>query len=139
MHYREVEPCTYYCCCLTFPDLSSVVYMPAVQQAFEEHQLQEHELGAALSFHYNTGAISTATWVEQWCRGEFEEARNSFMNWRKPEQIISRREKERDLFFDSLWSSDGLVKEFLVAKPDYSPDPATIRRINVAAILEDLI
>lgn len=133
------QPQTMRWCLEMYLRLLREVYMPAVQQAFEGHQLQEHELGAALSFHYNTGAISTATWVEQWCRGEFEEARNSFMNWRKPEQIIARREKERDLFFDGLWSSDGLVKEFLVAKPDYSPDPATIRRINVAAILEDLI
>ena len=32
-------------------------YLPAVQEAFAGHELKEHELGGALSFHYNTGAI----------------------------------------------------------------------------------
>ena len=38
-------------------------YAPAVRKAFEGHNLSEHEFAAALSFHYNTGAIGRATWV----------------------------------------------------------------------------
>ena len=64
------------------------IYAPAVRDAFEGTPLSEAEFGAALSFHYNTGAIATATWVAEWRRGEVEAARASFMNWRKPPQII---------------------------------------------------
>lgn len=115
------------------------IYAPAVRDAFEGTPLSEAEFGAALSFHYNTGAIATATWVAEWRRGEVEAARASFMNWRKPPQIIPRREKERDLFFDGVWSSDGSVREYAVVKPDYLPDPTSCRRVEVTPILAELI
>ena len=114
-------------------------YLPEVLEAFGGHKLKEHELAAALSFHYNTGGIKIATWVELWCGGEVDAARDSFMNWSKPPQIIPRREKERDLFFDAIWSNDGTVQEFAVSKPDYLPDPASRRRIEAEAILEQLL
>jgi hypothetical protein len=31
------------------------------------------------------------------------------MNWRKPPEIVPRREKERDLFFSGRYSGDGMV------------------------------
>ena len=114
-------------------------YAPEVLAAFAGHSLMEHEFGAALSFHYNTGGIAAAEWVEAWKSGDRETARQSFMNWRRPPQIIPRREKERDLFFDAIWSNDGTVQEFSVSKPDYLPDPASRRRIEVEAILEQLL
>ena len=114
-------------------------YAPAVLTCFEDQDLTEHQFGAALSFHYNTGAIATATWVEEWKRGETEAARDSFMNWRKPPQIIPRRERERDLFFDGIWSSDGTVLEFPVEKPSYQVDPTGKKPVDVRMILEDLL
>ena len=38
-------------------------YLPDVLQAFEGHSLNEAQIAAALSFHYNTGGIKKASWV----------------------------------------------------------------------------
>ncbi|MEP2558364.1 MAG: hypothetical protein ABJH63_13020, partial [Rhizobiaceae bacterium] len=114
-------------------------YAPAVLAAFAGSELEEHEFGAALSFHYNTGAIGSATWLEQWRGGEFEAAQESFMNWRRPEQIIPRREKERNLFFNGVWSNDGTAMELAVEKPSYLPDPTGQRPVDVSSILEELL
>ena len=133
------KPQTLRWCLEMYVRLLRETYAPAVLEAFAGHALLEHQFGAALSFHYNTGAIATATWVEEWKDGEIDAARNSIMNWRRPPQIIPRREKERDLFFDGLWSGDGTVDEFAVSKPAYAPDPASRRRVDVLAVLQDLL
>lgn len=84
-------------------------YLPDVLEAFKGMQLSEHQLAAALSFHYNTGAIKRATWVQDVLNGKPNKAKKSFMNWSKPPEIIKRRRAERDLFFDGRWTGDGLV------------------------------
>ncbi len=45
-------------------------------------------------------------------RGETEKARSAFMNWIMPKEIAGRRAKERDLFFDGIWSNDATMTEF---------------------------
>lgn len=69
--------------------------------------LTQAQFDAALSFHFNTGAIGRATWVKKFNAGDIVGAKKSFMNWRKPAEIIPRRRKERDLFFDGVYSNDG--------------------------------
>ena len=114
-------------------------YAPTVQHVFAGFDLQEHEFGGALSFHYNTGAIARATWVDQWKRRDIEAARRSFMNWSKPPEIIPRREKERDLFFDGVWSSDGYTTEYQVRKPSYTPDWGSAQRVDIRPALDELL
>lgn len=97
-------------------------YLPAVLAVFEGVPLAEHQLAAALSFHYNTGAIDRADWVRLFRQGKVAEARRAFMNWSVPREIIGRRKCERDLFFDGRWSSDGLVPVYRVRKPGYQPE-----------------
>ncbi len=58
----------------------------------------QHEFDAAVSFHYNTGAISTATWVKTLNAGDRAKASEQIMNWTKPPEIIPRREAEQQLF-----------------------------------------
>lgn len=111
-------------------------YAVGVQKAFEGHPLTEAQFGAALSFHYNTGAIFTADWVKLWKAGEIAKARTSFMNWSKPASIIPRREKERDLFFDGVWSGDGKATIYPVLKPSYQPDFRHGSRVDIMADLE---
>ncbi|MEL7012661.1 MAG: hypothetical protein AAFO72_05215 [Pseudomonadota bacterium] len=106
-------------------------YLPGVRRAFGDHELSEHELGAALSFHYNTGAIGRATWVKQFLGGDIGAARASFMAYRQPKEIIPRRKKERDLFFDRKWSNDGTALLIPVRKPSYLPDFRNARRIDI--------
>lgn len=114
-------------------------YASAVRQAFAGHALTEAQFAAALSFHYNTGAILTADWVKQWKAGEIAQARTAFMNWRKPAEIIPRREKERDLFFDGKWSGTGKVRVLGVRKPSYQPDFTSRETVDALPILQRLL
>jgi lysozyme len=59
--------------------------------------VKQHEFDAAVSFHYNTGAIGRATWVRTLSLGDVALASRQIMDWRKPPEIIKRREAERDL------------------------------------------
>jgi len=84
-------------------------YLPAVERAFAGHELSEAQLTAALSFHWNTGAIERADWVGRFRDGDLSAARRAFMNWVTPREIIGRRKAERALFFDGMWTGDGFV------------------------------
>lgn len=112
-------------------------YLPGVLAAFKDHPLAEHELGAALSFHYNTGQIAAANWVSLVRQGKRDEAREAFMNWSRPKEIIGRRKLERDLFFDGRWASDGKVTVYDVAKPSYSPKWSSARQVDVTQALAE--
>jgi GH24 family phage-related lysozyme (muramidase) len=84
-------------------------YLPQVRAAFRGRELTEAQLAAALSFHWNTGAIGRADWVQSFLLGRREKAWIEFMHWSRPREIIARRKAERDLFFDGRWSGDGVV------------------------------
>lgn len=112
-------------------------YAPAVEQAFAGRELSEAQFGAALSFHYNTGAISTAAWVRQWLEGDTAGARKSIMNWKAPAEIVPRRQKERALFFDGVWSAAGKSQLYKVAKPTYKP--ANPRPVDIGPAIEALL
>src|SRR6056297_1247070 len=60
--------------------------------------LAPHEFDALVSFHYNTGGIARASLTRHLNAGDREAAARAFMNWRRPAEIIPRREAERDLF-----------------------------------------
>lgn len=113
-------------------------YLPDVLAAFKGRELSEAQLCAALSFHYNTGAIKHADWVTSWLEGKPTTAMNEIMNWRSPPEILERRGKERDLFFHGRWSGDGKATVFDVRKPSYSPNWGSARRVDITAELETL-
>ncbi len=110
-------------------------YAPDVTAAFKGAALTEAQFTAALSFHYNTGAIRRASWVKSFLAGKRDLARQEFMNYRKPVEIIERRTKERDLFFDGKWSGTGKTKIIQVRKPSYQPAWSTIKRVDITADL----
>lgn len=112
-------------------------YLPAVAKAFAGHDLTEAQLAAALSFHWNTGAILTASWVKLWKAGELAQARRSFMSWNKPAEIVPRRQAECDLFFDGKWPSL-VCTVWAVKKPSYTPDWRRGERIDLLPILEGM-
>ncbi len=107
-------------------------YLPDVLETFKGYDLKEHQIAAALSFHYNTGGIKEAAWVRSFKKGNIAKAKREFMNWRSPKEIIPRREKERDLFFDGKWSNkDGKVNVYTkVRKPSYTPVWSSAKRIE---------
>jgi lysozyme len=112
------------------------VYVPDVLAAFAGKTLTDAEFAAALSFHYNTGAVRRADWVKHWVAGNVAAARASIMNWKSPPEIEERREKERDLFFDGVWSQDGKTTVFLVNKPSYSPRWSSAKCVDVSAEIQ---
>lgn len=114
-------------------------YIPDVAAAFEGFALSEAQFAAALSFHYNTGGIKKASWVTQWKDNNPGAAHRSFLLWNKPPEIIGRRKKERDLFFDGKWSSDGTAIVYPVKKPSYTPDWRNAQRIDVRSTIEEML
>ena len=96
-------------------------YLPPVLDAFGSHAPLEHELAAALSFHWNTGAIGRAEWIRLWREGERTRARDAMLNWVRPRSLLKRRQREQALFFDGRWTGDGHALVYEVAKPAYTP------------------
>ena len=114
-------------------------YLPDVVAAFGDFPLSEAQAAAALSFHYNTGAIKRASWVKSFLAGDVAKARRQFMEWRRPPEIIERREKERDLFFDGKWSGDGKATVYDVRKPSYAPNWSSARKVDVREALREAL
>lgn len=111
-------------------------YLPPVLAMFGEHDPAEHELAAALSFHYNTGAIGRAAWCRRFLAGDRDGARAAILQWCRPPELLPRRRRERDLFFDGQWSSDGTGLLYEVVKPGYRPVRG--RRIDLSEAVERL-
>ena len=107
-------------------------YSLGVQKAFRGHTLTEAQFAAALSFHWNTGAIERATWVKEWKAGDIARARKSFMNWVTPKEITARRRAERDLFFDGVWSNRGTMTEYTRLTSRSTPVWASAVKIDVS-------
>lgn len=102
-------------------------------------ELTEAQFAAALSFHWNTGAIKTASWVKHWKAGDTAKAKKAFMNWRKPAEIIPRRQKERDLFFSGVWSNDGTMTEYTRLTKSRTPVWRSAVKIDVTDELEAIL
>jgi len=112
-------------------------YARGVRKAFAGHKLTKAQFTAALSFHWNTGAIERAEWVKLWKAGKIKEARVSMVaNWSKPASLKGRREKERDLFFSGKWSNDGTMTEYTRVKANMTPDWSSGKRVDVSAELK---
>lgn len=118
-------------------------YMPAIDQVFGARPLTEAQVGAALSFHYNTGGLRRATWVKNVLAGDMAAGRKNIMNWNKAGGKVSagltkRRASERDLFFDGTWSNDGTALVIPVGKPSYRPNFSAAKRTQIMPTLEEL-
>ena len=111
-------------------------YLPPVLAAFGDRPVAEHELAAALSFHWNTGGIARAEWMRLAMAGEQAKAREAMLNWAKPASLLGRRRKEQALFFDEVWSNDGTALVYGVAKPSYRPIGG--RRVAIDLLLGDI-
>lgn len=113
-------------------------YAKDVRKAFASKPLNESQFAAALSFHYNTGSINKASWVKKWLAGDVAGAKKSFMDWRKPAEIIPRREKERDLFFDGKWSNKGTTTEYTRVKSNGQIDWSSAKSLNITKQMKEV-
>lgn len=110
-------------------------YAAGVYRAFKGHKLTKAQFAAALSFHWNTGAIEKASWVKLWKAGDVVGARTAIMNWVTPKEITGRREKERDLFFGGIWSNTGRMTEYTRLTKKMTPVWSSAIKIDVSAEL----
>lgn len=132
--YKD-NPASMAVCLAAYVNRLRAKYLPAVVRAFGDKVLTEPQLAAALSFHWNTGAISSAEWVKSWCAGKVGTAELQIMNWRTPASIIERREAERDLFFHGKWAQTGTALVLPVRKPSYQPNFSAGKRVNITTDL----
>ena len=124
MQYKD-NPASLEVCLTAYLDALQKNYLPAVLRAFPG-PLEEHQLGALLSFHYNTGAIA-----------RLKANAMDFMQWKRPAAIIHRRTCERDLYLHGTWRGDGMATVYNVAKPSYHPVGG--KRVEVRSIIEGLM
>lgn len=114
-------------------------YADDVRAAFAGHSLTEAQFAAALSFHWNTGAIHQASWVQHWKNGDEAEAFRSIMRWNQPPGIIPRRMDERDLFFSGKWTGNSTILLYQRLKADRTVDFGSARRVDIRAQVEELL
>ena len=115
-------------------------FLPAVLKAFAGHDLTENQLAAALSFHWNTGAILTAQWVKDFQAGKPTSAKADLVgNYLQGGLLTARRKREAALFFDGTWPDDFRVPVWGVRKPSYlrSTKPQTVA--DVMPILQQIM
>lgn len=111
-------------------------YLPDVLRAFKGFPLTEAQLAAALSFHYNTGAILGTEWVGLWKSGKADQARRFLeSHYLNGGDLTERRGKEAALFFDGKWSQDGKAKVIPVRKPSYTPNWSGTKLVDITADL----
>ncbi len=107
-------------------------YANTVRQVFKDHDLTEAQFAAALSFHWNTGAIKRASWVKHWKKGDMPAARQAFMLWTKPKSITARRHAECRLLFEGKWSNKGTTTEFTRLTSRRTPVWGSARTIDIS-------
>jgi len=111
--------------------VAAAIRAPVTQQQFD----------AAVSFHFNTGAIERATWVKTLNRGNVTLAAQQMMNWTANPELVKRRDAERRLFLHGeygdgattiwgvteagrvVWRSHGTIAPELVASYVRQPAP----------------
>lgn len=110
-------------------------YAREVLNAFKGYELRPNEFAAALSFHWNTGRIRTASWVSAVKRGDVKAASAGFLAYNKPDEIVGRRKKEHDLFFKGKWSGTGKVTVWGV-RPDGRVNWGQSRRVDIGPAID---
>jgi lysozyme len=111
-------------------------YAEDVRKVFKGHELTEAQFAAALSFHWNTGAIKEASWPALFKAGKMAEAEKAFKLYNKPAAIIPRRKREADLLFRGKWSNTGTMVEYTRLTAKSTPDWGSAKRIAVGAALK---
>ncbi len=94
----------------------------------------QHEFDALVSFHFNTGAIRSALLTLLLNDGRRQEAAEAFDNWRKPPQVVPRREREKLLFRDGIYSGDGRAMVY-TANSAGAIDWEAGRRVDIEDLL----
>jgi lysozyme len=113
-------------------------YASQVDEAFAGLDVNEEQYAAAVSFHWNTGAIGRSDWVQHFRRGMMTMAEASFRSTRvtvggRPNAGLQRRrDREADLMFHGEWSSNGLMTEYTRLNSASQPVWASAIKVDVS-------
>lgn len=75
--------------------------------------LRQHEFDALVSFDFNTGGIFRARLTTLLNAGDRAGAAAAFDAWRKPPEIVPRRDREKRLFRDGVYAHGGTATAFV--------------------------
>lgn len=70
--------------------------------------IEQHQFDALVSFHFNTGAIGTATLTRRVNARDFSRAAGEFDRWVKPREIRDRRMAEKALFWSGTYPTEAI-------------------------------
>lgn len=96
--------------------------------------LTQAQFDALVSFDFNTGGIDRAKLTRAINAGEFAGAAKAFDGWHRPPEIIPRRNAEKALFRDGVYSHNGMATAY-PADAAGRVQWAKGERINVLSIL----
>lgn len=111
--------------------LMAKVYLPPVLRAFAGFALNEVQLAAALSFHWNTGAIGKAQWVKDVVAGKLAAGEADIMQWCSRGLLTKRREREQHLFFHGAWPASLKVPVYKVSASHHPADAQLVDLLPV--------
>ena len=109
-------------------------YEPAV--AREMPSAEQHEFDAGVSFHFNTGAIARASWVDAWILGEWDLAHAKLLLWNKGggkvlPGLVRRREEEFSLLrFGVYHGAPPATKDPRIAREVVPLDKAEVAAVR---------
>ena len=113
-------------------------YLPTVEKAFKT-TLTEPQLAAALSFHWNTGAIGRAQWVKDFNNGNRPKAYDGFLQWTSRGLLEGRRKRERELFFNNKWPTDLRANLYPVNPQTHRPITSKPTKVDLLNTLEKIL
>ena len=113
-------------------------YLPTVEKAFKT-TLTEPQLAAALSFHWNTGAIGRAQWVKDFNNGNRQKAYDGFLQWTSRGLLEGRRKRERELFFNNKWPTDLRANLYPVNPQTHRPITSKPTKVDLLNTLEKIL
>ena len=110
-------------------------YAIQVEAAFVGFPLTQNQFAAAVSFHWNTGAIRRASWVKKVKEGDLD-AEDSFLEWRMSKGKVvpaleERRVMEWDLWSRNRWSNNGTILEYTRLTARNTPVWASAVRVSI--------
>ncbi len=121
MRYKD-NPQPLQKCCDISVWLMKTSYLKDVLKAFGSFELEEHELAAMLSWHWNTGAVLRSDLIDLIKAKRKTEAERFWRTKYTNNGVLqARRDIEANLFFKGQWPSSLLVPVYPVRKPSYTP------------------
>lgn len=108
-------------------------YEPAVRGAMPG--ARQHELDGGVSFHWNTGAIARASWVQAWLRRDWPGVGRGLMLWTKGGGKVlpgleRRRGEENQLIAMGIYAASDLKPK---RRPGYAPVTLRLSQAELAA------